>query len=80
MTILPADTDIPAPRRPPDDIDDTDRLALLAADLITDRLDRYADQLGPHTVLDLCVATLQGQVTAAAERAWGAWVVGRTTR
>ena len=78
MPNLPADTDsrrIPGPRRPPDPLDDAGRLALLAADLITDRLDRYAAQLGSNVVLDLAVATLQAQVADTAVRAWAAWTV-----
>ncbi len=83
MPILPADTDsrrIPAPRRPPDDLNDTGALAVMAGAIVVDRLDRFAAQLGPDVVLDLAVATLQALVADAAARSWAAWTVRQTTR
>jgi len=73
-SVSPA-SEIPAPRRPGDDLDDADRLALLAANLMTDRLDRYGAVLGADVVLELAVATLQAQLSIASEHAWAAWVV-----
>ncbi len=81
--IQPAPADnrrVPTPRRPADNIDDTETLARLAGAITLDRLGRFAAVLGADVVRDLVIASAQAQVTLAAEKEWAAWTVREGVR
>lgn len=81
--IPPAPTDnrrVPTPRRPPDALDDRDRLALLAGAITLDRLDRFGAVLGPAIVVDLLAPSLERMVAGAVEEAAARWQVRQSRR
>lgn len=83
MTKIPATADnrrVPAPRRPPDDLDDTETLARLAGAITLDRLDRFGAVLGPAIVVDLLTPSLERMVAGAVEEAAARWQVRQAAR